>query len=77
MEFKEKLKLLREEKRMSQEELALEVGVSRQSISKWEKGNAQADVDKLIFLSEFFGVTLDYLVRDMKVCRQLSITGYY
>ncbi len=66
MLFKDKLKLLRKEKRISQEELALEIGVSRQAISKWEKGSSQADIEKLILLSKFFGVTLDYLAIDKK-----------
>ncbi len=66
MRFNEKLKLLREEKRISQEELAVEVGVSRQAISKWENGSSQADIENLIFLSKFFGVTLDYLIIDKK-----------
>lgn len=66
MKFGEKLKLLREEKKISQEELGVEVGVSRQSISKWESGNSIADIENLIFLSNYFGVTLDYLLVDKK-----------
>lgn len=53
---------LRTEKRMSQEELAAALAVSRQSVSKWETGASVPDLDKLLRLSEIFGVTLDALV---------------
>lgn len=54
---------LRTEKRLSQEELAAALAVSRQSVSKWETGASVPDLDKLMRLSEIFGVTLDALVR--------------
>ena len=47
---------------MSQEELAEKVGVSRQAISKWERGEASPDTDNLILLSRIYGVTLDELL---------------
>lgn len=53
---------LRTEKRMSQEELAAALAVSRQSVSKWETGASVPDLDKLLRLSEIFDVTLDALV---------------
>ena len=53
---------LRTEKNMSQGDLADALGVSRQSVSKWENGNATPDLDKLIKMSELFGITLDELV---------------
>lgn len=63
MTLAEKIMALRTEKGLSQGELADRMGVSRQSVSKWETGASTPDLDKLIFLSEFFGVTLDALAK--------------
>ena len=55
---------------MTQEELAEYMGVSRQSVSKWETGDAYPETDKLIVLSDLFGMSLDELVRgnaDMQI----------
>lgn len=52
----------RSEKNMSQGDLADVLGVSRQSVSKWENNNAVPDLDKLVKMSEVFGVSLDELV---------------
>ena len=49
---------------LSQEELAEQLGVSRQSVSKWETGQSVPDLDKLIKLADLFGVTLDELARE-------------
>lgn len=54
---------MRAEKNMSQSDLAEALGVSRQSISKWETDRSVPELDKLVRLSECFGVTLDELVR--------------
>ena len=48
----------------SQEELADKLGVSRQSVSKWEGAQAVPDMKKIVLLSEIFGVSTDYLLRD-------------
>ena len=48
----------------SQEELANRLGVSRQSVSKWESAQAIPDMKKILQLSEIFGVSTDYLIRD-------------
>ena len=63
MEFGEKLRTLRREKGLSQEELAAMVGVSRQALSKWEAGQSRPELDKLLALSDVFSVTMDSLVR--------------
>lgn len=60
--FQERLYQLRKERGLSQEELANEVGVSRQAVQKWESGAAQPTLDKLAALARYFGVTLDFLV---------------
>ena len=48
----------------SQEDLAEKLGVSRQSVSKWESAQAIPDLKKILQLSEVFGVSTDYLIRD-------------
>ena len=48
----------------SQEELAEKLGVSRQSVSKWEGAQAVPDMKKILQMSEVFGVTTDYLLKD-------------
>ena len=54
------------EKKLSQTDLANALDVSRQSISKWETNGSVPELDKLVKLSELFGVTLDELVLDKK-----------
>lgn len=60
----EKIILLRKKNGWSQEELAQQLAVSRQSVSKWEGGQSIPDLDKLLALSAVFGVTVDYLVKE-------------
>lgn len=59
-------KLMKERKRlgMSQEQLADNLGITRQSVSKWEAGTSMPEISKLIAMSELFGVSLDYLLKD-------------
>ena len=64
MSFADKLIMLRKKEGWSQEELAFRMGVTRQSVSKWEGEQSLPDLDKMIRLSELFGVSLDYLVKD-------------
>ena len=54
----------RKKNNWSQEELAEKLGVSRQSVSKWESAQAIPDMKKILQLSEIFGVSTDYLIRD-------------
>lgn len=60
----DKISGLRREFNWSQEDLAEKMDVSRQSISKWESGNSIPDMNKIIRLSEIFGVSTDYLIKD-------------
>lgn len=46
----------------SQEELAAQIGVSRQAISKWERGESSPDTDNLIALAKLYGITIDELI---------------
>ena len=55
---------LRKKAGYSQEELAEKMGVSRQSVSKWEGALSIPDLDKILMLSEIFGVSTDYLLKD-------------
>ena len=64
MTFSEKLYQLRRQKGMSQEELADRLEVSRQAVSRWEMGTTLPDAKNLLQLSEIFGVSIDYLLKD-------------
>lgn len=55
---------LRRREGWSQEELARQLDVSRQSVSKWEGGLSAPDLDKILLLSQIFGVSTDYLLKD-------------
>ena len=64
MRLEEKLTVLRKESGYTQLDLAEKVRVSRQAISKWETGRALPSMEKLKYLSELFGVSVDYLLND-------------
>ena len=64
MEFNNKLYELRKQKGFSQEELANRLNVSRQTVSKWEVGDSTPDMEKLIAISDLFGISLDELILD-------------
>lgn len=59
----EKIRALRRKSGLSQDELAERLGVSRQAVSKWELGSAVPIADTLVDIADFFGVSLDYLMR--------------
>lgn len=67
MNFNEKLIELRKSKGLSQDELGQELGVSRQTISKWELAQSYPDFQRLVLLSDYFGLSLDALVKDIDV----------
>jgi len=64
MAFSDRLWKIRDEADISQERLAEELHVSRQAVAKWESGVAMPDIDHLVGISNFFQVSLDYLVKD-------------
>lgn len=74
MDFKEKLQILRAQMKISQEELAAKVNISRQSVTKWENGQSFPDIQNLIQLSYIFKVSIDRLVKDNDDCN-ISILG--
>lgn len=64
MKFSEKLIKLRKDNKLSQEQLANMLDVSRQSVSKWESGQTYPEMDKLLSLCKIFKCTLDELTND-------------
>lgn len=64
MSFSDKIRLLRSQNHLSQEELAVKMEVSRQTISKWESGITYPEIDKLIAISDIFHVSTDYLLKE-------------
>ena len=64
MALSEKLYALRRKSGLSQEQLAEQLNVSRQAISKWESGHSTPESDKLLAISQSFHVSLDYLMKD-------------
>ena len=86
MIFADKLIALRKKAGWSQEELAQQLNVSRQSVSKWEGAQSVPDLDKIVQLSRIFGVSTDYLLKDeleaqetaepepeQPICRRVSL----
>ena len=68
MKFNEKLQLLRDNMKLSQEELANMLDVSRQSVTKWENGQSFPNIQKLIGLSNLFHISIDRLVKENDDC---------
>ena len=56
------LNTLRRQRGYSQEEVAEKIGVSRQAVAKWERGETVPDLDNTMALAELYGVSLDDLV---------------
>ena len=75
MTIDEKIAKARREKRLTQEELADRLGVSRQAVSKWESGAALPETDKLARLSGLLGVSCDYLLCDDAAEEQKNASG--
>lgn len=65
MTMGEKILNMRKARGWSQEELAERVGVTRQAVSRWESNSAKPDADKIIGICDLFGVSADYLLRDL------------
>lgn len=66
MIFAEKLRFIRKNEGLTQEELAEKLSVTRQAVAKWESGQVYPDISNLIEISNLFHVTVDYLVRDQE-----------
>ena len=72
MKFSDRLYELRRQRGLSQEELANQIDVSRQTVSKWEIGDTVPDMDKLVALGEVFEISLDELVKGISLGKQIS-----
>lgn len=70
MELGERIQSLRKMQGISQDELADKIGVSRQAVSKWENQQSIPDLDKVIMLSDYFGVTTDYILKGEETTQQ-------
>ena len=68
MTLGETLTNLRKSKGLSQEQLADELDLTRQTISKWELNQSSPDINYIVRLSDFFGVTTDYLIKSEQSC---------
>lgn len=65
--FSEKLLRLRTQNRLSQEDVADKLGVSRQSVQKWESNQSEPGLQSIVALSRLFDVSCDFLLRDMEM----------
>ncbi len=72
MTFGEKLSGLRRERNYTQEQFAERLGVSRQTVSKWESDIAFPETEKLIRISEMFDCSLDYLLKDAEEKKEMK-----
>lgn len=76
MNFSQKLKEIRKNEGLSQEQLAEKIGVSRQAITKWETEKGLPDVENMIIIAEIFKTTLDELLRDSAVKQEQEMPVY-
>lgn len=70
MLLNERLKQLRLQYNYTQENVAQKIGVSKQSVSKWESGKSYPDIDNLIILSDIYNVTIDELIREDSILKK-------
>ena len=57
------LKKIRKERKLNQLKVALDLNISREALSNYENGKRSPDIEMLLKLSEYFGVSIDYLIR--------------
>ncbi|MGM9544652.1 MAG: helix-turn-helix domain-containing protein [Romboutsia timonensis] len=72
LEIANRLQKLRKEKGYSQEQLAEELGISRQAVSKWERAESSPDTDNLICLAKLYGVSLDELLDTEQTVQEIK-----
>ena len=66
MNVADRIQSLRKSKGISQEQLANDLGVSRQAVSKWESEQSTPDMDKIVLMSDYFEVTTDYILKGIE-----------
>ena len=74
MSFGDNLKEIRKQRKITQEDLAELLNVSRQAISKWESGNGYPETEKLIMISRELNISLDYLLNDASHIAEKEMT---
>lgn len=67
------LKLFRKKHGYTQEQIAEKIGVSRQAVAKWEKGEALPDIENILALADIYNVTVDSLVRSVSAYTSTSV----
>lgn len=72
IEIANRLQTLRKENGYSQEQLALELGISRQAVSKWERAESSPDTDNLICLAKLYNVSLDCLLSTTETIEEIK-----
>ncbi|MBD5103912.1 MAG: helix-turn-helix transcriptional regulator [Ruminococcaceae bacterium] len=70
MTFAEKLKGIRKQSGMSQEQLAEKIGVSRQAVTKWETSTGIPDIENIMSISDVFGISIDELLSNEKISKE-------
>lgn len=73
MNIGQRIQGLRKQRGISQEKLADKVGVSRQAVSKWESEQSLPDLDRVLLMSEYFGVSTDYLLKGVELPSRQSM----
>ena len=71
------LKLLRQEKKISQQKLADALGLSQQSINHYENHKIEPDIGTLIKLADIFDTSIDYIVGHTEIVRRIEPTAAY
>lgn len=74
MNIADRIQKLRKREGISQEELADHIGVSRQAVSKWESDQSLPEIDKICLLSDYFGVTTDYLLKGIESAPEATVS---
>lgn len=80
--FSERLRLLRSETNLTQEEIALKFNVSRQVYANWESKRSEPDITMIVTIANYFGVSIDYLCgvtdirdriyEDKEICKYIN-----
>jgi len=74
MKFSEKLKECREESGLSQNDIAEKLSITRQAVSKWERGINEPDIETLVQLADIYNITIDQLLRaDLSIVKRLAV----
>lgn len=69
----EKIKIIREDRKISQEQMAKSLNVSGQAVSNWERGKGYPDISNIIRLSEIYDISLDELIREDKNYKEVLL----